>query len=246
MVAHHLRQPGRYLQRAHKPPPLTAPSPPLAKPLTIRNAEEGWNLLPNGTVLTLEIWNLSESTDSPTPALTYSSASKTWSSAGIAPDPLVNFTSSPVPDALHEIGPAMLRPDGTVFAEGATGYNDIYDSNTGTWTSGPMFPVVSGQQLEAMDGPSALLPDGNVLVAVSTTDYGHSNLFFRVQWIQPDAGDDSQLSLRNALRTTGACCCCPRVRSCTPIAMAAMSPCTRPPELPTHHGPRPSRIRRRR
>ncbi|MGA9720942.1 MAG: choice-of-anchor D domain-containing protein [Candidatus Binatus sp.] len=144
-----------------------------------RNSEEGWELLPNGTVLTLEIWNLSESTDAPTPALTYSPASQTWSSVGSAPDPLVNLDIEPGSESpYYEIGPALLRPDGTVFAEGATQFNDIYNTNTGTWTSGPMFPSVSGQQVEAMDAPSALLPDGNVLLSASPTNYSPPTSFF--------------------------------------------------------------------
>ena len=49
--------------------------------------EEGWILLPDGTVFTTEIYNSNDATE--TPALTYSPVSKTWSSAGIAPDPLV-------------------------------------------------------------------------------------------------------------------------------------------------------------
>jgi hypothetical protein len=158
---------------------FNSPFIPAGKPVVedYRNSEEGWELLPNGTVLTLEIWNLIDTSE--TPALTYNPASKTWSSAGTAPDPLVNLDIDPMSDSPYfEIGPAILRPDGTVFAEGATGYNDIYDTKTNTWSSGPMFPVVSGQQLEAMDGPSALLPDGNVLAAVSPTNYSPPTSFF--------------------------------------------------------------------
>ena len=53
------------------------------------------------------------------------------------------------------------------FAAGGTGYNDIYNTGSGIWLSGPTFPSMSGQQLEAADAPAALLPDGNVLIAVS-------------------------------------------------------------------------------
>ncbi len=67
----------------------------------------------------------------------------------------------------YEVGPAMLRPDGTVFATGANsiaaGHTSIYNTATGTWTPGPDFP----DGLDVADGPAALLPDGNVLVGAS-------------------------------------------------------------------------------
>src|SRR5207245_2962131 len=68
----------------------------------------------------------------------------------------------------HELGPAVLRPDGTAFATGATGHNAIYNTATGTWAAAQDFPDVMGQgQLDVADGPASLLPNGNVLVATS-------------------------------------------------------------------------------
>ena len=78
-----------------------------------------------------------------------------------------------------EIGPAILRPDGTVFNSGAActikgpstdpdacvtyqpiAHTAIYDTKTGTWTAGPDLPGMQG----AGDTWSSLLPNGNVLV----------------------------------------------------------------------------------
>ena len=80
-----------------------------------------------------------------------------WTSAG--------NTSVQLRDAAgHETGPAVLRPDGTVFATGANkssaGHTAIYDTTTGSWTPGPDILGVN----DAADVPAALLPDGNVLV----------------------------------------------------------------------------------
>jgi hypothetical protein len=62
----------------------------------------------------------------------------------------------------------MLRPDGTVFAVGSKGYTSIYDTHTGTWHAGPRLPLSpQGNQYTAQDSPAALLPDGNVLIAVT-------------------------------------------------------------------------------
>jgi hypothetical protein len=157
------------------PPTFNPPFTPSGKPGDNSNDEEGWELLPDGSVLVLEVNDPSaEATD--TPAFAYDPASQEWDSAGIAPDPLV-FTS------IGEIGPALLRPDGTVFAEGATGFNDVYDTLTGTWSGGPSFPTITEsysagmcnlvdvtEQFAAVDAPSVLLPDGNVLAAVSPYD----------------------------------------------------------------------------
>jgi hypothetical protein len=66
-----------------------------------------------------------------------------------------------------ELGPAVLRPDGTVFYEGANscgaGNTAIYDTRQGTWRAGPSF---SGT-LDAADAPAALEPNGKVLTMVS-------------------------------------------------------------------------------
>jgi hypothetical protein len=145
------------------PPTFNSPFTPNGKTADNQNDEEGWTLLPNGMVLTLEVWNSNDGTE--TPALAYNSATEAWSSAGIAPDPLVLISQGGT--FYYEIGPTLLRPDGTVFASGATGHNDIYNTSNGAWSSGPSFPTVSGQQLEAADAPAALLPDGNVLIAAS-------------------------------------------------------------------------------
>ncbi len=64
-----------------------------------------------------------------------------------------------------EIGPAILRPDGTVFCTGSysaggPGHTAIYDSKTRKWTAGPDFP--NGDN--AGDSYAALEPSGNVLV----------------------------------------------------------------------------------
>jgi hypothetical protein len=70
-----------------------------------------------------------------------------------------------------EIGPAILRPDGTVFATGSytitggAGHTAIYTPGTqltdpGTWAVGPDFP--NGDN--AGDSFAVLLPNGNVLV----------------------------------------------------------------------------------
>ncbi len=73
----------------------------------------------------------------------------------------------------HEIGPSVLRTDGTVFQAGGTtasgsGESAIFHVNTFQWAAGPKLPSdVSGNPLDIADGPAALLPNGNVLMMAS-------------------------------------------------------------------------------
>jgi Kelch motif len=119
-----------------------------------RHDEENWTLLPDGRVLTVDAINAPNSE-------IYNPATGQWSSAGST----INSLSDP---ASQEVGPALLRPNGTVFATGAM--NDgthpntaIYNVRSGIWSAGPRFP--NGDDIA--DGPAALLPNGNVLVAAS-------------------------------------------------------------------------------
>jgi hypothetical protein len=131
------------------------------------NDEEGWTLLPNGKVLTVDAYTdfhfgLAPSYPAdPTGSELYDPQSGTWTSAGST----VNTLTDPV---LSELGPAVLRPDGTVFATGSQGYTAIYDSSAGQWSAGPRLPISpQGNQYTVQDGPGALLPNGNVLFAAS-------------------------------------------------------------------------------
>jgi Bacterial Ig-like domain (group 3) len=122
------------------------------------NSEEGWVLLPKGTVLTVDTQNGTNSE-------IYDPSTLTWSSAGSTIVSLPSNTGNPT--LVPEMGPLVLRPDGTVFAFGASGHNAVYTISSGTWAAAQDFPVVSGNQFDVADGPASLLPDGNVLVAAS-------------------------------------------------------------------------------
>ena len=121
------------------------------------NSEEGWTLLPNGKVLTVDTQNGTESE-------LFNPSTGTWSLAGNLPVPLTNNCGMAI---VPEMGPAVLRPDGTVFAVGANSNTAIYNSSTGVWTKGPTFPSEPSGPIGVADGPAALLPDGNVLVMAS-------------------------------------------------------------------------------
>ena len=79
----------------------------------------------------------------------------------------------------QEVGAQILRPNGTVFAVGASGYNDVFNATTDTWSSSLKFdyPEIAqtgsvcpngettcNEQAAEVDGSAAILPDGDVLV----------------------------------------------------------------------------------
>lgn len=136
------------------------------------DAEEGWTLLPNGTVLTADVKNAPNSE-------IYTPSAGAWASAGStivdlhSPSPFGCINYGPGGKLCYyppgEIGPAILRPDGTVFATGSytsgngAGHTAIYSPTAG-WSMGPDFP--NGDN--AGDSFAVLLPNGNVLVEGDT------------------------------------------------------------------------------
>ena len=133
-----------------------------------RNNEEGWTLLPDGNVLTIDTYTGIPYNPNGTNSEIYNSSTGSWSSAGST---LVQLWDSKAAcggptGSTREIGPAVLRPDGTVFATGSNtcpstaGHTAIYNTMTGTWVAGPDIPGVN----DAADASAAILVTGNVLL----------------------------------------------------------------------------------
>lgn len=143
------------------------------------NDEEGWTLLPGGNLLTVDAYVGKYSATGMNSEI-YSTKAGTWSSAGNTPVQLWDSAAGCGGSgaASYEVGPAVLRPDGTVFATGANacgaGHTAIYNAKTKTWSAGPNFPGT----LDIADGPAALLPDGNVLLDTSSGIYQTGTKFF--------------------------------------------------------------------
>ena len=127
------------------------------------NDEEGWTLLPGGKLLTVDANNGAN----PSTSEIYTPSTGAWT-AGPSVGVQLEDPSS------HELGPAVLRPDGTVFYAGATTHNAVYNSKTNTWSTGPSF----GGSLDIADGPGSLLPDGNVLLDASPGVFNLGTKFF--------------------------------------------------------------------
>ncbi len=136
---------------------------------TDRFDEEGWTLMRDGTILTVDAINAPN-------CERYLPTISQWINASATPQTLCDAGS-------QEIGPAVLMPDGTVFATGATGHNAIYHpganlNDPGTWTAAPDFPVISNRQYDIADGPACLLPNGNVLCDASPGIFNTPSRFY--------------------------------------------------------------------
>jgi hypothetical protein len=157
------------------------------------NDEEGWNLLPDGKVLTVDAYvpidgfpYLPDGTNSEL----YNPATGMWHSAGST---IVQLWDSGLtcgelkaapPTPTFELGPAVLRSDGTVFymgsntCAGESGATAIYNSLTGRWRPGPSFPEVDGvTDINIADGPASWEPNDKVLMMASP-EYGSPPSFF--------------------------------------------------------------------
>lgn len=116
--------------------------------------EEGWTLLPEGSLLTCDALNAPH-------AEKYLPSMDKWISAGNTPQSLEDPGS-------QELGPQVLMPNGKLIAFGATGHNAVYTpgatiNDPGSWVSAPDFPG----GFDIADGPACLLPNGNVLCDAS-------------------------------------------------------------------------------
>jgi hypothetical protein len=141
------------------------------------NDEEGWTLLPNKQVLTVDAYVPIGIPYEPTGTNSevYVPGSGKWHSAGSTVVQLWDSwltcgELSQPPGPTFEVGPGVLRPDGTVFYAGSNtcgpgfpGHTSIYDTETGTWIAGPDFPG----SLNIADGPAVLEPNGKVLMMAS-------------------------------------------------------------------------------
>jgi hypothetical protein len=127
-------------------------------------SEEGFALLPDGSVLTVD-------TEDGTNSELYNPSTETWTSAGST---IVKLPNSGNQGIVPEMGPLMQRPDGSVVAFGATTHTSIYSSSTGTWAQGPDFP--NGDDMA--DAPASILPDGNILVYTSPGVFNGTGTFY--------------------------------------------------------------------
>ena len=144
------------------------------------NNEEGWTLLPGGGVLTVDAYVPTDTFTHYIPggkkSEIYDPITDSWSFSGNTKVQLWDSGRACGGESVgtFEVGPAVLRADGTVFYTGSdtcpngTGKTAIYNSRTGDWTAGPSFPVVDGvSDINVADGPASWEPNDKVLIQAS-------------------------------------------------------------------------------
>jgi hypothetical protein len=124
------------------------------------SSEETLTLLPTGDVLTVQCSNIPN-------AEIYTPSTDVWLQMGSVGATLPQSC----PGFVAEIGPAILLPNGNVFAIGATGATAIYTPGAagvaGTWAAGPTLVDSSNNTLFPMDAPAVLLTNGQVMLTAS-------------------------------------------------------------------------------
>jgi hypothetical protein len=141
--------------------------------------EEGMTLLPGGALLDVDAY-VFQYNGSGKNWETYNPSTGAWTSQGSTPvqlwDSAANCGGSG--RATYELGPAVLMPNGTVYATGANscaaGHTAVYTVTTNSWVAGPDFP----SNLDIADGPAALETNGNVLMMASPGFGGVGAVFF--------------------------------------------------------------------
>lgn len=179
-------------------------------------AEEGWTLLPNGNLFTIDVGNPRHAehfdpatatwyADADTPArLSSPTENPAGLSYGPAPLQVVGGVSyGPGPAGTYfppgEIGPAMLLPNGTVFAAGAAigsapAHTAVYTpgatpADPGSFVAGPDF--LPGDDAE--DTSAALLPSGHVLIAsIAGNFYEYDGTNMPVTGALPESNNETQ------------------------------------------------------
>jgi hypothetical protein len=180
-----------------------------------QNDEEGWNLLPNNQVLAVDAYVPSPSfpyIPSGSNSELYNPKTSAWHSAGSTIVQLWDSAADCGGESVasFELGPGVLRPDGTVFYTGSNscgpGNTAIYNSFDGSWTPGPAFP----DGFDIADGPAALEPNGKVLMMASPGIFKSPSQFF--EWDgksltpvpdTPNAPDDSSYFWNMLVLPTG-------------------------------------------
>ena len=128
--------------------------------------EEGWTLLPNKKVLTVDAYVAQYDPIGMNFEL-YNPASGKWTSPGRGTGVQLWDSAADCGGrrfASFEVGPAVLMNDGSVFATGANACGAAHTAIfKGSWKPGPDFP----DDLGISDGPAALEPNGKVLMMAS-------------------------------------------------------------------------------
>src|ERR1019366_8606839 len=120
----------------------------------VTSDEDSWVLMPDNTVV-------APSCEAPPTTWIYSVTNDHWEQGNRLMNSIVDASDD-------EIGPGLLRYDGTAFFLGANQHTAMYTPGANpAWTNGPDLPAqtLNGQpvQLGIEDGPASMMVNGNIL-----------------------------------------------------------------------------------
>ena len=118
--------------------------------------EDSWVLMSDNTMAT-------PSCQRPPTTWVYDISSDQWNRGNDLPVSIIN--------AVEEIGAGLLRYDATAFFLGANEHTAIYAPTASPqWSNGGDLPLQDEQSLGIVDGPAALLVNGNILFGAAPTN----------------------------------------------------------------------------
>jgi hypothetical protein len=138
-----------------------------------RSDEEAWVKLKDGSILSYDVFSSMSGTFK---AQRYIPSLDKWVDASsVDPTNPPSVMSDPAtPDGSGnfngqgaEMGPGFLLSNGNVVYFGANGNTAYYNPTTDKWSAGPAEPVSGGNTWVGTDDPGAVLPNGDVLIALS-------------------------------------------------------------------------------
>jgi hypothetical protein len=119
--------------------------------------EDSWVLMPDGTVV-------APSCNAPPQTCMYTISTDQWTLGNALPTSIISAAGS-------EVGPGLLRYDGSAFFIGGNQNTATYSAAANPrWANGPSLPAQNGQNIGVMDGPAVLLVNGNILVGAAPVD----------------------------------------------------------------------------
>jgi hypothetical protein len=142
-------------------------SPAGTKVYPDRSDEEGWVKVPDGRVITYDLFQSVNTGGQYAEA--FNPVTNTWSSISPSDGTALGFIPQLSSPALgYELGPLTRLQDGRILVLGATGHTALYTVSSNTWAAGPDIigtrscgPRIFG----ADDAPAAEMPSGHVLFA---------------------------------------------------------------------------------
>jgi len=111
--------------------------------------EDSWVLMPDRTIA-------APSCQNPPTTWVYDITTDLWHQGNSLPVSII--------DVVNETGPALLRYDGTAFFLGGNQHTAVYSPvSSPKWSNGPDLPDQDGKKIGIVDGPAALMVNGNIL-----------------------------------------------------------------------------------